>query len=186
MPFGMLSRVDPKNHVLDGSTGPPWKWASFRGRACSDMPDDTLTWTVQKWLNRLRCRLGHGLGSAQGSMYYTWPRSRMRLRTEEHAIKNMHGHARRHSAASCAKIAEPIDLPFLLWIRVGRRNHKFNRIRQCAVTGGNIGKTWRIRLNRQSSAAMRPYVKLLWPLIIIMRRMREEEKGGRVPLVPRS
>jgi len=29
------------------------------------------------------------------------------------------------SAASCAEAAEPIDLPFGLLIRVGRRKHKF-------------------------------------------------------------
>jgi len=30
----------------------------------------------------------------------------------------------------------------------------------------HIGATWRIRLNRPCAAAMRPYVKLLWPLVI--------------------
>jgi len=29
-------------------------------------------------------------------------------------------------------MAEPIDLPFGLWTRVGRRKHKFNRVRQVA------------------------------------------------------
>ena len=38
MPFGMLCRVDPRNHVFDGGTGPPRK-----GQFCPDMPDDTLT-----------------------------------------------------------------------------------------------------------------------------------------------
>ena len=33
---------------------------------------------------------------------------------------------------SCAEMAEPIDLPFGLWTRVGRRKHKFNRVRQVA------------------------------------------------------
>jgi len=33
---------------------------------------------------------------------------------------------------SCAKTAEPIDLSFGLWIRVGRKKHKINRIRQMA------------------------------------------------------
>jgi len=37
-----------------------------------------------------------------------------------------------HSAVICAKTAEPIDMPFGLWTRVGRRKHKFNRIRQMA------------------------------------------------------
>jgi len=37
--------------------------------------------------------------------------------------KVMPWHARRHSAMSCAKIAEPIEMPFGLWIRVGPRKH---------------------------------------------------------------
>jgi len=40
------------------------------------------------------------------------------------------------------------------------------RWHQCAFTGEHIGATWRIRLNRPSVAAMRPYVKVLWPLVI--------------------
>jgi len=35
---------------------------------------------------------------------------------------------------SCVKTAELIDLLFGLWTRVGRRKHKFNRIRQVANT----------------------------------------------------
>jgi len=31
-----------------------------------------------------------------------------------------------------------------------------------------IGATWQIRLNRPCVAAMRPYVKLLWPLVIVI------------------
>jgi len=38
----------------------------------------------------------------------------------------------RHSAVSCAKTAEPIDLPFGLWTLVGRRKHKFYHICQVA------------------------------------------------------
>jgi len=67
---------------------------------------------------------------------------------------------------SCAKTAEPIDLPFGLWTRVGPRKHKFNRVRRHALMGGHIGAIWRIRLNHSSAAAMRPYVKLLWSLVI--------------------
>jgi len=50
---------------------------------------------------------------------------------------------------------------------------KSRRIRQVAPMcprerlGEHIGATWRIRLNRLYAAAMRPYVKLLWPLVII-------------------
>jgi len=35
----------------------------------------------------------------------------------------MPGHARRHSAVRGAEIAEPIEMRFGLWIRVGLRNH---------------------------------------------------------------
>jgi len=75
-------------------------------------------------------------------------------------------------------MAEQIDLPFGLWTRMGRRNYKFNRIRQVApmcplmttyrqsaLMRGHIGATWRIRLNRPSAATMRLYVKLLLPLV---------------------
>ena len=34
-----------------------------------------------------------------------------------------------NSAVSCAKTAEPFEMPSGLWIRVGRRKHKFNHIR---------------------------------------------------------
>jgi len=34
--------------------------------------------------------------------------------------------------SSFGKTAEPIDLPFGLWTRLGRRKHKFNRVRQVA------------------------------------------------------
>jgi len=34
------------------------------------------------------------------------------------------------TAVSCAKPAEPTDLPFGLWTRVNQRKHKFNHIRQ--------------------------------------------------------
>jgi len=62
MPFGMLSRVGPRNHVLDG---------------VSD---------------------SHGKGQFGG--------------------KDMPGHARQHCRELCKK-AEPIEMPFGLWARVG-------------------------------------------------------------------
>ena len=33
------------------------------------------------------------------------------------------GHARRHPAVSCAKMAQPIEMPFGLWAQLGSRNH---------------------------------------------------------------
>jgi len=59
--------------------------------------------------------------------------------------------------------AESIDLLFGLWTRVGEGSTSstvFARLRQGVLIGGRIGATWRIRLNRPSAAAMRPYVKL--------------------------
>jgi len=40
IPFGMLSRVNPRNYVLDGGPDPPWEGAILSGK---DMPNDTLT-----------------------------------------------------------------------------------------------------------------------------------------------
>jgi len=62
------------------------------------------------------------------------------------------GNSRQHSAVSCAKMAETVDMPFGLWTRVGRRKHVLHDL--------HVGLTWRIRLNCPC-AAMRPYVKLL-------------------------
>jgi len=70
----------------------------------------------------------------------------------------------RDTAVTCTKTAEPIDLPFGLWSRVGRRSTSsiiFARWRRCAHMGGQLGATWRIRFNRTSATTMRSYVKLL-------------------------
>jgi len=66
----------------------------------------------------------------------------------------MPGHVQRHSAVSCAKMAEPIDLPFGLWLEWAQGSTSsivFAVLRQCA---------------RMGVAAMRPYVKLLRRLVI--------------------
>ena len=100
-------------------------------------------WQVQEWVSRWFClyviefvfnyiicciwsllsvldTVGRGFGWAEGStssvMFARWGE-----------------YARRHSAVSCAKMAEPIDLSFVFWTRVGRRKHKFNHIRQVAL-----------------------------------------------------
>jgi len=60
---------------------------------------------------------------------------------------------------SYAKAAEPIQMQFGIWTRMNPRKHVLDLV--------HIGVTWWIRLNRPCAAAMRPYVKLLWPLVII-------------------
>ena len=54
-------------------------------------------------------------------------------------------------------MAQPINLPFGLWTRVIRgstRSVIFARWHQCALMGGHIAATWRIRLNHWSAVAM--------------------------------
>jgi len=55
----------------------------------------------------------------------------------------------------------------LRWAEGSTSSIVFAKWRQCAHMGGHIGATWRIWLNRLSAAAMRSYVKLFWPLVII-------------------
>ena len=57
------------------------------------------------------------------------------------------------SAVSCAKTAEPIEMPNALCTRVDPRKHVLGGVRTTA--------TWRIPLNRPRAAAMRPVVKPL-------------------------
>ena len=54
------------------------------------------------------------------------------------------------------------------WVELSTSSIVFAMLRQCAHMGGHIGATWRIRLNRLSAALLRPYVKLLLPLIIVI------------------
>ena len=58
-----VESVGPRNHVLDGGS----RFAPCE-RTCPSISDDTPPWTVEKWLNGSRCRLGCELGWAQGSM----------------------------------------------------------------------------------------------------------------------
>jgi len=53
----------------------------------------------------------------------------------------------------------------LRWAEGSTSSVVFSRLRQCGLMGGHIGAIWRIRLNCSSAAAMRPDVKLLWPLV---------------------
>jgi len=57
--------------------------------------------------------------------------------------------------------AEPVDLPFGLWTRVGRRKHKFNRIRQVAPTCPHGRAHWRHLANTIEPSACGGHVVLL-------------------------
>jgi len=69
---------------------------------------------VQKQLNGLRRHLGFGLSEPKQPCV-TWC-SRSPVQRDNFGGKDMPRHARRHSAMSCAKRAEQIEMPFGLWV----------------------------------------------------------------------
>ena len=153
--------MGPGNHVLDGVQVRMGR-EILRGKGHPIVKYRDILWSsVQKWLNQSRCCLGCGLEWAQGIVL------------DEAQIPIGRGIFWRKVCPlysvgtfchSWVKTAEPIDLPFGLWTWVGQRKQNFNRI--CLVApmcphGRYIGATWRIRLNRPSAAAVRPYVRLL-------------------------
>jgi len=169
MSFGILSQVDQRNHILDGGRYPSCKGVILRGRACPhNGPHCRQHCGVNcaKRLNRSRCRLGYELGGPKEACIRWGPDSSC-----EWAIIrgiDIPGYVIWHSAVSCAKIAELINLAFGYVLGWAEGSTSFNRVCQCALMGGHIGATWQMQLNRPSAAAMRPYVQLLWPLIIII------------------
>jgi len=46
-------------------------------------------------------------------------------------------HALRHCAVSCAKMAEPIEMPFGLWIRLSQRKHVLANTTELSMCGGD-------------------------------------------------
>ena len=81
-------------------------------------------------------------------------------------------------SGKCVPIVKFRD--FLLWSVQKQLNHLICHL-DCRVgwTQGStsslvfarwclIGATWRIRLNRPSVAAMRPYLRLLWPFLLLL------------------
>ena len=55
------------------------------------------------------------------------------------------------------------------WAEESTSSVVFARWCQCAHMGGHIAATWWIQLNHASAATMQSYVKLLWPLVTIIR-----------------
>jgi len=64
MPFGIWTRVGPRNHVLDGGPDTIVWMGNFKGGKGQPIVNyrDSLSWAVHKQLNRSRCHLGYGLG----------------------------------------------------------------------------------------------------------------------------
>jgi len=55
---------------------------------------------------------------------------------------------------SGAKMAEPTEMAFGLWTRMGPRKHELH--------GMHIGAIWRIRLNHPCAPAMRPFFQITY------------------------
>ena len=122
MPFGLRTRVGPGNHVLDGVQITPHKGGIFKG---NDMPGHSW-WhsavSCAKIAELIEMPFGCRLRWAQATMY----QMEVQIIPCTGAIfprKNMPGHAQRHSAMSCAKMAEPIEMQFGLWTWMGPRKH---------------------------------------------------------------
>jgi len=66
MPFGLKTRVGPRNHVLDEGSRFSMGRGNFEGEKGRPIVQcrDTLRSPVRKRLNRSRCRLNCGLESA--------------------------------------------------------------------------------------------------------------------------
>jgi len=129
--LGLRTRVGAGNHVLDGRLHPPWEEAILRGKGAA------------------HCKVGTGR-DAVWVVGLDWPKkSRIRWGTDPHGKgtffwgKGMPRHAQRHSGVNCAKTAEPIEVPFGFWTRVGRRKHKFSRVRQVVPTYPHVRARWR-------------------------------------------
>ena len=103
MPFGLRTRVGPRNHVLDGGLDPPWEGAILgKGWVIVKLA------TLQKWLNRSRCRLRYGLGPRKHVLdgvqipHATWQF------LGERTCPDMSV----DTVVSCAKTAEPTETLF--------------------------------------------------------------------------
>ena len=101
----------------------PWEGAILRWKGRPIVKyRDTLLWAVQKWLNRSRCHLGYELWWANEAYIRLGPDPHPKGATIRR--KDMPGHAQRHSAMSCAKMVELIDLLFTLWTLVGLKKEQ--------------------------------------------------------------
>ena len=78
------------------------------------------------------------------------------------------------SAVSCAKMAELINLPFVLWTSVVRRKHGINCIHQVAPMCPHWRADWRHLANTIEPSV---FFKLLWPLVIIIYLLLFSLKG---------
>jgi len=80
-----------------------------------------------KRLKRSNCRLRSGLGWTQGTMYWHGVQIPLWVGAILKGKRVNHCKVRGHSAAICANTAEPIDVQFGIWARMGQRHHALDR-----------------------------------------------------------
>jgi len=146
MPFGWLARAGSANHVLDGGVQyRPMGRGNFLGKEAPVVKyRDFLQWAVQNRLNRSICRLGLGRPKEAHIQWYSPGGANVANDTLQLAVQN--GWIYR----------------FDVWV-LDSGGPKEAHVQSYSPSGA----TWRIQLSRPSAATMRPYVKLLWPLVII-------------------
>ena len=168
MSSGLWARIGPKNHVLDGSPDPVSEGAILgeRGAHCKvsavscAKTAEPINFSFELWTLV-------GRGSISSIIFTRW--------------------------RQCAQFQSYLPggtkvLDDILWWDVQKWLNRticclscgfgsaegntsstvFARWHHYTQMGGHICATWRIRLNHPSVAAMRSYVKLLWPLVIII------------------
>ena len=173
IPWAHLSQVGsdgPKESCVRWGPDPPWEGAIWRGEKRPIVKyRDARRSSVQKRLNRSICCLGCGLGWAEGSMS-SIVFARWRQCAQFQSYSPGGADIPDDTLPWAVQTAEPIDLLFGLRTRMGRRKHKFSHIRQ-VVPMCPYGRAHWCRMNRPFAVAMLSYVKLLWPLVIIVPRL---------------
>jgi len=108
----MWARMGPRNYVLDGSRYTLWEGAILRGKRRPVVKyRDALPLSCEKTAEAIQMPSGLMIRvDPKNCVLDGGPDSPMQR--SDFRGKVMPGHARRHSAVSCAKMAEPIEMPF--------------------------------------------------------------------------
>ena len=168
MPFGLRTRVGPGSHVLHGveiphGTGQFW---GGKGRPIVRYRDTAVTYV--KIAEPIVMQFGLWARSASRNHEMNGgpnlPREWAILGKGSPTVKYRHFlpwsvEKRLNQSICCLGCG-------LRSAEGSASSTAFVRWSQCALLCGHIGATWQIQLNRPSAAAMRSYVKLLWPLVL--------------------
>jgi len=135
--------VGLENHVLDEGPNPPWKATILKGKGASHCIG-TLGGVCAKMVEPIEMRFGFTIRIGAGNHALDGGPDTHRKGQclgKEEPIVSIGTFCR--ELWKSGRTAEQIDLPFGLWTRVGRRKHKFNRIRQVASVCSHGKAHWR-------------------------------------------